>query len=93
MVPLSSRHRAVFKLISLITLHLSPLATNTVLWDIIRTENRIEEEVDDVVTISTGSVLPSRKGDTEFVELLIRFWSADEEKEAYYTTVVMPKTV
>ena len=36
--------------------------------------------------------LPSRKGDTEFVELMLRFWSANKEKEAYYTTVVMPRT-
>ena len=92
MVPLSSCHRDVFELIYPIPLYLSLLATNAGLWEIIRTSNCIEEEVDDVVTISTGSVLPSRKGDTKFVELLLRFWPADEEKEAYSTTVVMPRT-
>ena len=78
MVPLSSRHQAVFKLISPIHLYLSPLAANAGLWEIIWTENRIEEEVDDVVEISTSSVLTSRKGDTESVELLLLFWSADK---------------
>ena len=57
MVPLSSRHQAVFELISPIPFYLSPLAANDGLWEIIRTENRIEEEVDDVVAISTCSLL------------------------------------
>ena len=92
MVPLSSRRRAVFELISPIPLYLSPLAANSSLWEIIRTENRIEEEVDDVVAISTGSVLPSRKVDTNVVEMQKQFCSDDEEKEAYSTTVVMPRT-
>ena len=78
MAPLSSRHRAVFKSISPITLYLSPLAANAGLSDIIWTENCVEEEVDDVVATSTGSVHPSRKGDTEFVDLLLRFCSADK---------------
>ena len=56
------------------------------------TKNCIEEEVDDAVAISTGTVLPSRKGDAEFVELMLRFWSDDEEREAYSTTAVMPRT-
>ena len=92
MVPLSSCHQAVFDLISPMTLYLSPLVANAGLWDIIRIENLIEEEVYDVVEISTGIVLPSRKRDTKFVELLLRFWSADEENKAYSTTVVMPRT-
>ena len=92
MVSLSSRHRAVFDLISPIPFYLSPLAANNGLWEIIRTANCIEEEVDGVVAISTGSVLPFRKVDTKFVELQLRFWLADEEKEAYSTTVVMPRT-
>ena len=45
-----------------------------------------------MVAISTGIVLPSRKGDTEFVELLLRFWSAGKEKEAYSKTVVVTRT-
>ena len=47
--------------------------------------------MDDVVAISTGSVLPSRKVDTNFVEMQKQFCSDDEEKEAYSTTVVMPR--
>ena len=45
-----------------------------------------------MIAIFTGSVLPSRRGDIEFVELLLRFWSTDEGKEAYSTAVVMPMT-
>ena len=78
MVPLSSRHRAVFKLISPIYLYLSPLSVNTGPWEIIRTANHIEEEVDDVVAISTGSLRPLRKGNTKFVDMLLRFCFADE---------------
>ena len=92
MVPLYSRQRAVFKFISPIPLYLFPIAANAGLWEIIRTGNCIEEEMDDVVAISTGSVLTSRKGDTEFVDLLLRFWSSDKEKEAYYRTVFVPRT-
>ena len=71
MVTLSIGHQAVFKLIYPIPLYLSPLSANAGLWEIIRTVNKIEEEVDDVVVISKGSVLPSRKGDTEFIEPLL----------------------
>ena len=92
MVPISSRHRAVFELILPIPLYLSPLAINADLWEVIRAANCIEEQVHDVVAISTGNVLPLRKGNTNLVELQLRFWSADKEKEAYSTTVIIPRT-
>ena len=45
-----------------------------------------------MVAISTRSVFTSWKGYTEFLDLLLKFWSSDEEKYAYSTAVVMPRT-